>query len=80
MLFFSALREIVGAEEITWPWPPTHGAAIVATLLTGLFARFPGLIKWRAQLLVAVDLEFATPEQPVRPGQEVALMPPVQGG
>jgi molybdopterin converting factor small subunit len=29
---------------------------------------------------MAVDLEYATRETQLFPGQEVALMPPVQGG
>jgi molybdopterin converting factor small subunit len=80
VLFFSVLREIVGADEIVRPWPPLEAESTVASLLEDLFEAFPGLEKWRERLLVAVDLEFATPDQPVHPGQEVALMPPVQGG
>jgi molybdopterin synthase sulfur carrier subunit len=80
VLFFSLLREIVGADELAWPWPPESSPATVRTLLDSLFSRFPGLEAWRDRLLVAVDLEYATPSQPIRPGQEVALMPPVQGG
>jgi molybdopterin synthase sulfur carrier subunit len=30
--------------------------------------------------LVAINQEYATPEQPVRDGDEVAFFPPVTGG
>ncbi len=77
LLFFSLLRDATGAAELTWPLP---APVTVGTLLSSLYAAHPALEKWDAQLLVAVDLEFASRTDVVRPGQEVALMPPVQGG
>jgi len=81
LLFFSSLREVVGVEEMDWPWPPSGRAAgTVGELLAELYLRWPGLAGWDARLLVAVDLEYAGREERLRAGQEVALMPPVQGG
>ncbi len=81
LLFFSTLRDLTGMEHIDWPWPPEPGRApTVATLLTELYARWPALAAWDTRILVAVDLAFAGRDTPLRPGQEVALMPPVQGG
>lgn len=81
LLFFSSLRDVTGADELDWPWPPSDGGAqTVATLLAGLYDRWPALAAWDARLLVAVDLAYALRGDPLRPGQEVALMPPVQGG
>jgi molybdopterin converting factor small subunit len=81
LLFFSTLRDLAGAEEMDWPWPPCSGGAqTVATLLAEVYDRWPALAAWDPRLLVAVDLAYATRETPLRPGQEVALMPPVQGG
>lgn len=81
LLFFSSLRDVTGTEEIDWPWPPRGGGAqTVAALLAGLYDRWPALAAWDARLLVAVDLTYARREDLLRPGQEVALMPPVQGG
>jgi len=80
-LFFSSLRDTVGAEALDWPWPPRSGGTpTVATLLGEVYDRWPALAAWDAQLLVAVDLTYATRETALLPGQEVALMPPVQGG
>jgi molybdopterin converting factor small subunit len=81
LLFFSSLRDVVGAEELEWPWPPVSGGAqTVATLLGELYDRWPALASWDARLLVAVDLVYADRAHPLNPGEEVALMPPVQGG
>ena len=81
LLIFSSLRDIVGAEELDWPWPPASGGAqTVATLLAEMYGRWPALASWDARLLIAVDLAYADRDARLRPGQEVALMPPVQGG
>lgn len=81
LLFFSSLRDLTGVEEIDWSWPPTDGGeATVAQLLREVWARWPALEAWDARLLVAVDLAYADRSTVVRAGQEVALMPPVQGG
>jgi molybdopterin converting factor small subunit len=81
LLFFSSLREVTQVEALDWPWPPASaGAQTVATLLAEIYHRWPALAAWDTRLLVAVDLAYATRETPLHPGQEVALMPPVQGG
>jgi sulfur-carrier protein len=81
LLFFSTLREVAGSDELDWPWPPESGGpSTVATLLTEVFARWPALASWNERILVAVDLVYATRDTEIMPGQEVALMPPVQGG
>ena len=81
LLFFSSLRDLAGVEEIDWPWPPVGGGeATVAGLLEEVWARWPALRDWETRLLVAVDLAYADRSTVVRAGQEVALMPPVQGG
>ncbi|MFN0125352.1 MAG: MoaD/ThiS family protein [Verrucomicrobiales bacterium] len=81
LLFFSALRDVAGVDAVDWPWPPTSGAdATVSGLLGEVYARWPALAVWDGRLLVAVDLDYAARETPLRAGQEVAVMPPVQGG
>lgn len=78
VLFFAALREITGTAELDWPWE--EPGAPVSLLLEQLYGRFPGLRDWDAALLVAADCEYIGREDLLRPGQEVAVMPPVQGG
>jgi molybdopterin converting factor small subunit len=79
ILFFSLLQEAAGGEkQIDWPIDP--GGVTVADLLAELYARWPELSAWDGQIRVAVDLEYVDRDHTVKPGQEIALMPPVQGG
>jgi molybdopterin converting factor small subunit len=81
LLFFSTLRDLTGVDQFDWPWPPAADRPpTVATLLADVFARWPSLAAWDTRMLVAVDLAFAGRDARLAPGQEVALMPPVQGG
>jgi molybdopterin converting factor small subunit len=82
VLFFSVVRESVGGiEDLSLaPGIDLPEAATLRDLVQVLEERFPALSAWRNRLLLAVDLEFASPDQRLKPGQEVALMPPVQGG
>jgi molybdopterin converting factor small subunit len=57
--------------------------ATVAELLAWLQSRGPGYAEALADLSalrVAVNQEYALPGDPVGPGDEVALFPPVTGG
>jgi molybdopterin converting factor small subunit len=42
--------------------------------------RFPELRDLLQTTAVAVNREYATPQTVIRPGDEVALIPPVSGG
>ncbi len=77
VLFFSLLRDVVGGEEME---VAIAEGETVATFLEGLMERFPGLRAWESKILVAVDRGYADREAVLRDGQEVAVMPPVQGG
>jgi molybdopterin synthase sulfur carrier subunit len=81
LLYFAWLRGRIGtgAEEVT---PPSE-VATVAALLDWLAARGPNYaaaLANRAVVRVAVNQEYAGLDHPVRPGDEVALFPPVTGG
>jgi molybdopterin converting factor small subunit len=78
VLVFSVLREVVGGPETEVEWPEEGGS--VQELLDRLYDRHPGLREWDRNLLVAVDLAYAGRGERIVPGQEVAVMPPVQGG
>ncbi len=79
LLFFSQIREVTGLTELDFPIGP-QGSIPTGELLDRIFDRFPGLRDWDEKLLVAVNLEYVRREDLVRAGDEVALMPPVQGG
>jgi molybdopterin synthase catalytic subunit len=77
LLYFAAARERVGLAREALELPP---GARVADVLRVLAERHPRLAPLLPHLRVAVDQEFAGPEAEVRPGAEVALIPPVAGG
>ena len=75
--FFSQLKEIVGAGEITLDLPD---GTSVADLLARLYRDFPELAKWDRNLLVGAGLDFVARDYLIRPNDQIAIMPPVQGG
>jgi MoaE-MoaD fusion protein len=77
VLFFGRLREMVGrAEEEA---ELDEGARV-----EDLFARygraFPALGRLRPSVVASVNQEFSQWSAPLRPGDEVAFLPPVSGG
>ena len=77
VLFFGGLQEKVGAAERNEPLP---SPATVAGLKAQLDAQLPVLNRYWAVVRVAVNLEFAPDDTPLRDGDEVAIIPPVAGG
>ena len=77
VLFFSVLREIVGAEELrlALPEPPT-GAA----LLDRLEAEHAGLSAYRSVVRLAVNQVYVRTDVQLSAGDEIALISPVSGG
>lgn len=77
VLFFSVLREIAGTDRIE---SETSEGATLGELVASLSERYPALAGWHGRLLLAVNGEYADPATSLSAGDEVALMPPVQGG
>lgn len=75
--FFAAPREVVGAASLDFEVRP---GATVAELRAAVLQRWPALAPWEEHLHVAVNKEFAPPEQRLAEGDEVAFFPPVSGG
>ncbi len=75
VLLFAGLAEAVGRSRLRVepPLPDTVGA-----LAARLREEWPGLS--RATFRTAVNQRYAADESPVRPGDELALIPPVSGG
>ncbi len=81
LLYFAWLKTKTGVaeEEVA---PPAE-VTTVAELLAWLKTRGPGYaeaLEDLSALRVAVNQEYARPGDPVAPGDEVALFPPVTGG
>ncbi len=81
LLYFAWLRERVGRAEEQVALP--DGVATVGALRAWLCSRGPGFAAALAPDLpvrCAVNQDFAGPDAPVAPGDEVAFFPPVTGG
>ncbi len=81
VLYFAWVRQRagLGAEEVS----PPPGVDTVGALVAWLAARSPGhaaAFAEPAQVRAAVNQAFCGPDDPVRPGDEVAFFPPVTGG
>lgn len=74
---FAAYREIAGAPVVSLQLPE---GATVDDLLRALGQQCPALAPVLGQSRVAVNQAFAQPADPLPPGAEVALLPPVSGG
>ena len=72
---FAAAAERVGTSAVQLPHPPT-----VAELRLTLAENWPSLADLLPRCAVAVNHEYATDDQPLHPGDEVAIIPPVSGG
>ena len=75
--FFSRLRDLVGAAEMDLEVPEK---ATAADLLEIVYAKTPVLRDWDKSILVAAGVEFVGRDYAVQPGDQIAVMPPVQGG
>lgn len=75
--FFSRLRDIVGQPALA---REVAAGSTVGDLLATLYAEFPSLAGWDKHLLLAVGLDYVKRDQVLREGDEVSVMPPVQGG
>ena len=81
LLYFAWLKTKtgVGEEEVA----PPDEVTTVRELLDWIKSRGPGYAEALSDLSiirVAINQEFARPDDPVKPGDEVALFPPVTGG
>ena len=81
VLYFAWLRERTGTGEETVQLPAE--VRNVGALIDCLIGRGPGhaaAFASRQTVRCAVNQDFAGPEAPVGPGDEVAFFPPVTGG
>ena len=76
VLLFARYADELGGESVTVSLPAVATAADVLAAVRGL----PGAERLPPTPLIAVNQRFAALSDPVRPGDEVALIPPVAGG
>lgn len=74
---FAGTRDAVGAASLDVEVPE---GARVDDLVATLCLAHPRLEAYREHALLAVDGAYSTGAAPLRPGSELAIMPPVSGG
>ena len=74
---WSYFRDLAGTAQVAVEIP-VDGS--VADVLTAVYARHPKLAALRHATLIAVGVEYQGPSYVLKPGDEVSLFPPVQGG
>jgi len=88
VLLFAALREAAAADRILVRVPVSEvdnqggndATLTVGDLLAHCGEQYPVLLPWLPYTKVAVNCAYAGMHQPVRVGDEIALLPPVAGG
>jgi len=75
--FFAQLRDIAKTQTVD---VDLVDGANVLDLLKILYAKFPALAGHDKSILVGVDVEFVDRAYKLNAGDEIAIMPPVQGG
>jgi MoaD family protein len=75
--FFSRLRDLAGVSEMELD---VSESTTVADLLEVLYSRVPALRDWDKSILVAAGLEFVGRDYLLKAGDQISIMPPVQGG
>jgi molybdopterin converting factor small subunit len=75
--FYSYFKDLAGCAETSETLPE---GATVNVLLDQLYERFPKLRPLRGSTLIAVGVEYQRGDYILKPGHQVSLFPPVQGG
>ena len=75
--FFSNLKELAGTSTRLIEIPQ---GSRVADLLDVIYARAPALRAWDKSILIGTGVEFVERDYALRPNEDIAIMPPVQGG
>ena len=75
--FYSYFKDLTGTPQADLEAP---AGCTLGTLHGRLIERFPKLGEMRKSTLIAVGVEYQDAAYVLKPGDEVSLFPPVQGG
>lgn len=76
-LFFASYRELAGTGELVIQLPP---GASAASAVAEVRARNAALARIPERPAVAINREYASLDEPLQDGDELAFLPPVAGG
>ena len=74
---FAMAKQVAGRDSVELDLPE---GATIAQLREQLGARVPQLSGIVAQMMFAVDVQYANDQTRIPPGADVACIPPVSGG
>jgi len=75
--FYAQLRDLIGTREIDIE---LEEGATVRDLLDEIYTQQPKLRLHDKSILIGAGVEFVDRNYKPRPGEEISVMPPVQGG
>jgi len=75
--FYAQLRDLIGLRQLELELPD---GATVRDLLEQLYVQRPALRAHDKSILIGAGLEFVDRNYKLKPGEEISIMPPVQGG
>jgi sulfur-carrier protein len=75
--FYAQLRDLAGIREQDVDLPE---GATVRDLLDQIYAQHPSLRAHDKSILIGAGVEFVDRNYQLKSGEEIAIMPPVQGG
>ena len=75
--FYSQLRDLAGTAELNIDLP---AEATVADLLEKIYKKAPALRSRDKSILVGAGVEFVDRNYKLKAGDEISIMPPMQGG
>jgi MoaD family protein len=75
--FYAQLRDLIGIRELD---VDLSKGAIVRDLLDQIYAKQPALRRHDKSILIGAGVEFVDRNHKLKPGDEISIMPPVQGG
>ena len=75
--FYAQLGDLIGMRELD---VDLAEGATVRELLDQLYAKQPALRSHDKSILIGAGVEFVDRSYKLKPGEEIAIMPPVQGG
>ena len=75
--FYAQLRDLIGTRELE---VELAEGATVRDLLENIYARQPALRPHDNSILIGAGVEFVDRNYKLKSGDEISIMPPVQGG
>jgi MoaD family protein len=75
--FYAQLRDLIGISDLDVDLPE---GATVRDLLEKIYSQQPSLRSHDKSILIGAGVEFVDRNYNLKAGEEIAIMPPVQGG